>query len=73
MAALAVWAKEAGKIVTGTDVEEHFPSDEVLQRAGIFVDMGFDEKHTDAYKPDLVIYTGAHDGRAGNRRDRRRE
>ena len=63
MAALAVWAKEAGKIVTGTDVAEHFPSDEVLGSVAIPVDVGFDPKHIDQYKPDLVIYTGAHDGR----------
>lgn len=63
MAALAVWAKEAGKRVTGTDVAQHFPSDEVLARAGISVTVGFNEKHIDKYKPDLVIYTGAHDGR----------
>lgn len=63
MAALAVWAKEAGKVVTGSDIAEHFPSDEVLKRVGISVDVGFNEKHIDACKPDLVIFTGAHDGR----------
>jgi len=63
MASLAVWAKEAGKLITGTDIEEHFPSDEVLSKAGISVDVGFDEKHIDTHKPDLVIYTGAHGGR----------
>ena len=63
MASLAVWAKEAGKIVTGTDVGEQFPSDEVLTTAGISFDVGFDPKHIDQYKPDLVVYTGAHGGR----------
>src|SRR3989344_5482179 len=63
MASLAVCTKEAGKLITGTDIEEHFPSDEVLSKAGISVDVGFDEKHIDTHKPDLVIYTGAHGGR----------
>ncbi len=62
MAALAVWCKEAGFVVSGTDVEEEFPSDEVLATAGISVSTGFDAARiTDAH-PQLVIYTGAHGG-----------
>ncbi|MBI3956342.1 UDP-N-acetylmuramate--L-alanine ligase [Candidatus Gottesmanbacteria bacterium] len=63
MAALAVWAKETGKIIAGSDVGEEFPTDEELRKAGIAVHEGFDEAHFVAFKPDLVIYTGAHGGR----------
>lgn len=61
MAALAVWAKESGMAVTGSDVEESFPSDAVLAQIGISVHIGFSPDHID--HPDLVIYTGAHGGR----------
>ena len=64
MAALAVWAKERGLQVTGSDVDETFPSDPVLKKAGIKVLVGFSPTHiSDTFKPDLVIYTGAHGGR----------
>lgn len=61
MAALAVWAKEKGENVTGSDIDEKFPSDEVLARAGIRVFSGFDPKHI-TKNIDLVVYTGAHGG-----------
>lgn len=61
MAALAVWARERGTIVTGSDVEEEFPSDAVLKKAGIAVRHGFSPLHV-ANDCDLVIYTGAHGG-----------
>lgn len=63
MASLAIWAKEAGKIVTGSDVREEFPTDEELAKAGIAVHEGFDDSHLATFKPDVVIYTGAHGGR----------
>jgi len=63
MAALAIWAKEAGKVVSGSDVGEEFPTDEELKEAGIAVHEGFDETNLAAFGPDLVIYTGAHGGR----------
>lgn len=62
MAALAIWAKEFGKIVAGSDVTEEFPTDEELNKAKIEVREGFDHAHLIAFKPDLVIYTGAHGG-----------
>ncbi len=62
MAALAVWYKEAGYIVTGSDVTDEFPTDEVLAKAKISV-LVFDPKNIARSKPDLVIYTGAHGGR----------
>ena len=63
MAALAIWAKEAGKIVAGSDVAEEFPTDEELKKAEIDVHEGFEEAHLVAFKPDFVVYTGAHGGR----------
>lgn len=63
MAALALWAKESGKEVAGSDVEEEFPTDEELQKAHIQVLNGFEAAHLMAFKPDLVMYTGAHGGR----------
>jgi UDP-N-acetylmuramate--alanine ligase len=62
MAALAVWAKEAGYRVTGSDTGDEFPTDEVLRLAKISV-LGFDSKNITSIRPDLVIYTGAHGGR----------
>lgn len=64
MAALAVWAKEAGYLVTGSDTSEEFPTDEVLAKAGIAVLPDFDPRNLRGrVKPDLVIYTGAHGGK----------
>lgn len=64
MAALAVWAKESGYRVTGSDTTEEFPTDEVLAKAGISVLPDFDPRNLGGrIKPDLIIYTGAHGGR----------
>jgi UDP-N-acetylmuramate--alanine ligase len=63
MAALAVWAKEAGYLITGSDTREQFPTDDVLARAKITVLPDFDPRNLGGtVKPDLVIYTGAHGG-----------
>ena len=40
MAALALWAKETGKTVAGSDVAEEFPTDEELKKAEIQVCVG---------------------------------
>lgn len=61
MAALAVYAKERGFAVSGTDTDETFPSDDVLREAKIHSLVGFDPSHIGS--SDLVIYTGAHGGR----------
>lgn len=64
MAALAVWAKEAGYIVTGSDVTDEFPTDEVLAKAKITIFPDFDPRNLGGrIKPNLVIYTGAHNGK----------
>lgn len=62
MTALAIYAKERGIMVTGSDVEEEFPTDEVLRKAQISVVEKFAPQHIASLRPDLVIYTGAHDG-----------
>ncbi len=62
-AALAVYCRERGFEVSGSDAGEEFPSDAVLAEAGIRIDVGFDVAHISAReRPDLVIYTGAHQG-----------
>jgi len=61
-AALAVWYKEAGYAVTGSDVADIFPTDEVLAKAKISV-LDFNPKNITNIHPELVIYTGAHGGR----------
>lgn len=64
MAALAVYLKEGGVRVTGSDVLDEFPTDEELKRAGISVMNGFDPVHVEgANTPDVLYYTGAHGGR----------
>ena len=61
MTALAIYAKERGIAVTGSDVPDVFPTDETLQKANIRVMEGFSAEHIGT--PDLVIYTGAHNHR----------
>jgi UDP-N-acetylmuramate--alanine ligase len=63
MTALAVWAKEQGIEVSGSDTNEQFPSDSILSQQAITVLIGFDEKHISDAHPDAIIYTGAHRGR----------
>lgn len=62
MTSLAVWYKESGATVTGSDVADVFPTDEILARAKISV-LDFSSKNITNIRPDLVIYTGAHGGR----------
>lgn len=60
MAPLAIIAKEAGIIVTGSDIADGFITDSILQHAGITPCVGFDPSHVG--NVDLVITTGAHHG-----------
>lgn len=62
MTSLAVWAKEKGIHVTGSDTKEEFPSDPILKKLHVSVLEGFSEDHVTQTHPDLVIYTGAHGG-----------
>jgi UDP-N-acetylmuramate--alanine ligase len=60
MTALALLAKEAGIMVTGSDVADTFITDEPLKKAGIKVYSEFLAQHVDGI--DFVITTGAHGG-----------
>jgi UDP-N-acetylmuramate--alanine ligase len=60
MTPLALIAKEAGMVVTGSDVGDEFITDPILQSAGIIPFIGFDPSHIAT--PDLVVTTGAHGG-----------
>lgn len=64
MTAMAVYLKEQGKNVWGSDVDETFPTDSVLREHDIDVALGFDTEHIDD-TIDLVITTGAHGGLTG--------
>jgi len=63
MTALAIYCKEKGIAVSGSDIEEEFPTKESLEKAGIIPLHGFLKDHISSQnKPDLVIFTGAHGG-----------
>src|SRR3989344_7898561 len=61
MTALAVYFKEKGYAVTGSDVVDKFATDIVLQKNQIKVKTGFKEENLDK-KYDFVVVTGAHGG-----------
>lgn len=61
MTALAIVVKEMGAKVTGSDLEEEFPTDELLAKFKITPLVGF-KKENLVGKPDLVVVTGAHGG-----------
>ncbi|HEV2339841.1 MAG TPA: UDP-N-acetylmuramate--L-alanine ligase [Patescibacteria group bacterium] len=60
MTPLALIANEAGFTVSGSDVEETYITDEMLQKAGIVPFIGFAKEHIQ--RADFVITTGAHGG-----------
>lgn len=62
MTALAIYLKQAGFQVSGSDVDEIFPTDMLLKRNKIRVKNGFDSKHIDQ-NYDVVVVTGAHKGK----------
>ncbi len=65
MTAFAIYCKERGMNITGSDVAEEFPTDELLARANIEVSVGFGSGYsTQKNKPDVVVYTGAHGGKS---------
>lgn len=61
VAPLAIYAKQAGVIVNGSDIEDEFITDLPLKEAGISWTVGFDVADLPT-KLDLVIATGAHGG-----------
>lgn len=63
MAALAIYCKERGMKVSGSDVSEEFPTDEALKKAKILIHEGFTNDHIENHRPDVVIFTGAHNGK----------
>ena len=63
MTSLAVWAKEKGIRVAGSDTKEDFPSVPILKQLHITPLVGFSADHVSQEHPDLVVYTGAHQGR----------
>lgn len=63
MTAMAVWAKESGITVTGSDVSGEFPTHAVLADAGIPIFTGFSQDRFKTSLPDAVIYSGANGGK----------
>lgn len=63
MTALALYLSEQGAIVTGSDVPDAFPTDDALCTRHIEIFPGFDPKRIETLQPDVVYYTGAHNGR----------
>lgn len=62
--ALALYMKQKGVDVLGSDVPDIFPTDEELSRAYISIFTEFSSyRFQGDYIPDVVIYTGAHKGR----------
>lgn len=62
MTALACYLKEEGFTVSGSDTDERFPTSDILEKLKIKIDSGFKSEYIDAFLPDMVVYTGAHDG-----------
>ena len=68
MATLAVISKQAGFLVSGSDVEEKFITDKILDEAGIDVRIGFKKENPEDFfnsspKDEcLFIATAAHEG-----------
>ncbi len=64
MAALATYLHDRGVIVTGSDIDDDFPTKYELDASHIHIYSGFDGARMQGEtKPDVVYYTGAHNGR----------
>ncbi len=61
MTALAIIAKQAGFVVSGSDIAQEFITDETLKKADIEPFVSFSKDHITS-DIDLVIATGAHGG-----------
>lgn len=61
MANLAVFLKEAGKSISGSDVKEEFITASLLKKNNIYWTTGFFKKNIPE-NTDLVVYSAAHDG-----------
>ncbi|QQG44823.1 MAG: UDP-N-acetylmuramate--L-alanine ligase [Candidatus Roizmanbacteria bacterium] len=62
MANLAVILKKMGKNVTGSDVDEEFITDELLNKNSIGWSIGFDPQNI-PQETDLLVYSAAHNGK----------
>ena len=60
MTALACYAKKLGLEVTGSDIEEEFVTDKILNQAKVEYYESFDPGHLEK-NPDLVICSAAYD------------
>lgn len=60
MAALAVYFKEAGAKVYGSDTSESFVTDKILENSDITFFPNFDGKNLKSIKPDLVIVSASY-------------
>ena len=65
MTALALAAQDLGKVVSGSDTAEIFPTSQILKQRQIKLKIGFSPQHLPK-NCDLLIYTGAHDGQANS-------
>jgi len=63
MTALALYLKDAGGRVTGSDVSEIFVTDKLLKDASISFFLEFSSKHLSKKKYDLVVASGAYDSK----------
>lgn len=61
MASLATVLVKMGKHVTGSDVDKHFPTDDLLDKLNITCLVGFSARNIPK-ECDLVVTTGAHGG-----------
>ncbi|MBU0569453.1 hypothetical protein KKB40_01580, partial [Patescibacteria group bacterium] len=61
MTALAIYVKEMGIKVSGSDVREFFVTDETLAKKNIKWNVGFGKQNL-KLRPDLLVTTGAHGG-----------
>lgn len=61
MTALAVYLKEKGYVVTGSDTSDVFATDSILKKFGIGIKKGFTRENIEK-KYDLVVTTGAWGG-----------
>ncbi len=62
MTSLAVYLVEKGYEVTGSDVEDIFPTDKILKEKNIVIKKGFSSNNIDK-DYQVMIVTGAHGGR----------
>jgi len=62
MTALALCFKDMDKLISGSDTDEEFVTDAILRKSGISVGVGFLKARIEKEKPDLLIYTAAHQG-----------